>query len=581
MAFIFPEDKADFTAPNGITYSFDGTKWVTKTFNAGGGEAGKESTPYVDWQQFKVIERTDRYDYDPLFDTNPIAQTAWEYQIDILGSGDTGFVNIVDLSDSIKSDIGWYGSMSVSHLRLNKTAAQERIYGSAQVRFKITTELNGVENVEYSCSLPAWESGECSYPSSLAALTQRVSEGEEVQEQIKHAVQEGIEEQNKIKLGLEELQVTKGSVARYKIAGTSIGVAGRDGELYVNNAVAADVGAMSFAPFDLNGQPLKPCNVGDIIELVEAVALATVGEVTRYRIVSGEPQALNVEYLSGTNDFVVDEFQEVYIYPQNEVGASKDYVDAQDATKVSKSGDTMTGALTVQNTVLLSHDDGKKQLKLSPNHSDYFTNIYAYNGGGMRFRVAPENAETDYKTAVSIAYVTHTVDGNTYPVETAVNWLRNPTQPHHAANKAYVDANSGGGGGIKLDLWTYKGPKSDGNSLGDGEFASKKLAGGVLELYLGRRNSRGVFYHPTPANSTAEYYHQVTQSSQNGSPLTITQQDGRCVWFAETKKLIFNKSSANYSVIEAIHYRGAVDLLIEGNQYMLNVPGLIGPVSGW
>ena len=34
MAFIFPEDKADFTAPNGVTYAWDGTKWVTKTFKA-------------------------------------------------------------------------------------------------------------------------------------------------------------------------------------------------------------------------------------------------------------------------------------------------------------------------------------------------------------------------------------------------------------------------------------------------------------------------------------------------------------------------------------------------------------------
>ena len=34
MAFIFPSDKSDFTAPNGITYSWDATdeKWVVKTF---------------------------------------------------------------------------------------------------------------------------------------------------------------------------------------------------------------------------------------------------------------------------------------------------------------------------------------------------------------------------------------------------------------------------------------------------------------------------------------------------------------------------------------------------------------------
>ena len=34
MAFTFPEDKKDFTAANGVTYSWNGEKWVTKTFKA-------------------------------------------------------------------------------------------------------------------------------------------------------------------------------------------------------------------------------------------------------------------------------------------------------------------------------------------------------------------------------------------------------------------------------------------------------------------------------------------------------------------------------------------------------------------
>lgn len=34
MAFTFPEDKNDFTAPNGVTYAWDGVKWRTKTFKA-------------------------------------------------------------------------------------------------------------------------------------------------------------------------------------------------------------------------------------------------------------------------------------------------------------------------------------------------------------------------------------------------------------------------------------------------------------------------------------------------------------------------------------------------------------------
>ena len=34
MAFTFPEDKKDFTAANGVTYSWNGDKWVTKSFKA-------------------------------------------------------------------------------------------------------------------------------------------------------------------------------------------------------------------------------------------------------------------------------------------------------------------------------------------------------------------------------------------------------------------------------------------------------------------------------------------------------------------------------------------------------------------
>ena len=39
MAFIFPEDKADFKAPNGVTYSWDGVKWRTKTYSGAEADA--------------------------------------------------------------------------------------------------------------------------------------------------------------------------------------------------------------------------------------------------------------------------------------------------------------------------------------------------------------------------------------------------------------------------------------------------------------------------------------------------------------------------------------------------------------
>ena len=154
---------------------------------------------------------------------------------------------------------------------------------------------------------------------------------------------------------IEELEVTKGPVARYECKGTSLGIASRNGELYVNSPNAADVTTISFAPFDLNGNPTRPVAAGDIIEFVEDVSTTrNTGEVSRFRVESGDDaQALNVVYLNGANNFAVGEVEDVYIYPQNGENASKEYVDTQDALKVDR---------TTANEVSTAHrikSDGK------------------------------------------------------------------------------------------------------------------------------------------------------------------------------------------------------------------------------
>ena len=166
----------------------DSNQWVEISGGDGSSNGGKESTPFVDWHQFKVIERSSRFDYDPLFDTNPIATTEWQYQIDLTGAG--GFANVEDIPEGILTSIGWYGSMSVSHLRLNKTDDQMGTYPDAMVRFRVFTSLNGVDNEEFSCSLPAWVDGECDYESSVSSLAARVEEGEDKQDEVVAAIQQ-------------------------------------------------------------------------------------------------------------------------------------------------------------------------------------------------------------------------------------------------------------------------------------------------------------------------------------------------------------------------------------------------------
>ena len=142
---------------------------------------------------------------------------------------------------------------------------------------------------------------------------------------------------------IDELGVTKGKVARYTTINLTGSPASRPGDLAVNASDPTAVVLVSFGTEDADGVLTKPMAVGDIIEFVDAVN----GNVSRYRITDADaaPTYVSVEYVSGDNDFVVGEEEQVYIYPQNASGASKDYVDAQDDLKLNLTGGNLSGEL--------------------------------------------------------------------------------------------------------------------------------------------------------------------------------------------------------------------------------------------
>ena len=252
----------------------------------------------------------------------------------------------------------------------------------------------------------------------------------------------------------------------------------------------------------------------------------------------------------------------------NDHAATKGYADE----KLAKTGGTLTGSLNI--------NKGSKpspQLRIAPNSGDnYATNIYAMQNGELRFRSSGTDSEGDHVGSHIV------IQANDDEPTTKIYHVPEPNQPHMAASKEYVDNQlaSGGASGLKLDIWKYKGWNYDKTLLQDGEWCFTDFQD-YTEIYLAQKNSRGQYYHPTSSNSGSEYSYQVTNSGGIGLPMTVMDQSGKNQFFAEPKKFVFNKGTSDYTLIECVKVRKPSAQLVTDADYILNIPGLIGPVAGW
>ena len=407
MAFVFPEDKADFLAPNGVTYSWDGNKWVTKTFKA-------------DESVLEDYVKTDDFEAD---------QTRQD--------------------DDFSAD----------------QTRQDDAFSADQ-----------------------------------AAQDQLIAEN---------------------RRSIEELQVTKGPVSRYECKGTSFFLATRNGELYVNSATAADVTLMSIAAFDLNGNPTRPINTGDIIEFVESATTRSTGQLSRFRITNGaDPQALEVVYLNGNNNFEVGRTEETYIYPQNEETASKEYVDEN---FLPLTGGELSGSLTIKRGESKTHP----QFKFSPNgDTDYATNIYGLEGQ-VRWRTSHTGDEGDHKGSHIV--LDPDVAGNGANPTTKMWKVPLPTSSDMAASKAYVDQEvAAGGGGSSYTLPTASTGTKGGvkaATTGGTYVSCTKMSGEAIGVVESTNTVRGVNYKGQACITT--------DSTPNGS----NYQQGALIFSTSTNSL--------------------------------------------
>ena len=150
---------------------------------------------------------------------------------------------------------------------------------------------------------------------------------------------------------IDDLEVQKGAAANYDCKSTSGSYNARPGEFATDNATASSVTILGLGQEDKSGKLTKTINVGDIIELV-----GPDGSDTRFKVTdaTGALILMAVEFVSGDQGFVLDQQYTIYIYPQNQAAASKDYVDAQDALKLDKAGGTVTGGLITDGPVTIN-----------------------------------------------------------------------------------------------------------------------------------------------------------------------------------------------------------------------------------
>lgn len=274
------------------------------------------------------------------------------------------------------------------------------------------------------------------YPeqSAWAANKEYVDDREQ---EIQNQIDDGLETQQEIISDVETLQnkvqALEGSVIDATWSFEEDSRTPRDGEFGLRSGSTAtsvwtDADSILISTVSLDGAnfTFEKVTVNDVIRIGAADS-----SNAEYKILSiAEPGAYLVEHLrSGGVPSDETEYAFTFLSAFDPAGlASIDYVDAQDALNVSKSGDTVQGPLvfdTNNSIVEVSGDTGsmrRRYLKVRGNNQ---FEIIAY----------PGQDNTGSKTVFKLEANT---DDNP---ELTLNYLKDPTQAGNAVNKRWGDAN--------------------------------------------------------------------------------------------------------------------------------------------
>ena len=563
MAFIFPDDKATFTAPNGITYAWKTDHWVVQKFK-GDHEVYVSPTPPDDPQEGKlwydssssVIELFIYVD-GAWVSATPSSEYALESRIAANEQGirdlwsdqqrqDWEIAGIANRVDALEGVVGEYTYTF-------QTANQQPREGQLSM---LKADMSTTTRWEEAASLmfnPTTLSGDTFDQSEIVTGDViRLHVQGDITMQVSAFEVKVIQNNN----GL--LQIDQ----KIKSVGT-----GMDGATYeVFHLSSFDPSGLATMDYvDAQDELLLPKSGGAMSgELVSKTGTSATNAFsiknqndsnTAFKIWCPGGSGTEVKYVgrNGTAQYFqsYDSSNVEVLTTAKFEYESYNFAAQADVTYGASDAHYFKGNIRADGTITFARGTDKlNQFKISPNGStDYATNIYSLNGGQMRFRTSHTNQEKDNVGSHII------LDSAGGVPETKIYNVVTPTNDRMAANKAYVDAQAGGGGvpigTIVMWLGTYA-PDGwlicDGSSFDTTEYAALHTHLQTIYNYADGKTPDFKGLYPGGAGSAHNnnltsggatrpnvYHSQRTAMPSGGPPHTVNQiPDGSVRTFTAT-----------------------------------------------
>ena len=472
MTFKFPDNKLDFTAANGITYSWDGLKWVVKRFNSTD-EDFVTNDAFTSDQQ-RQDDALVNYVLTDVFTSDQTRQDTY--------TANTYVTNDAFTSDQQRQD----EEQAVQNNQINLLETQIQLLAQAQAigKWKYERNINGssvrppVIKTFYGTHTDGADTV-LSQWSDLRLLMISTTDLNDTQYSFVN-----FEEGDKI-----EILASDGSSACY---GT-----------LTNNPAQPEYGNMIVAVERSNSGPIedkeyivsiyRPGAVsGDVdLETLDGrylvktggnmtghITSKTAGNNSTYAFRvsdSSDTAALDIWVPGGIGKeikYVASNGTKHWFQNYNDSGNVQTTLKLgyQDYRLLGKTGVTYQGTDShrFQGAVHIGRGDQTSQFKISPNSESPVVNIYTLNGGQMRFRTSHTTDEKDYNSHIILLPDENNPQTKIYNVVEA--------GAGSAVPKSYVDEKvAGAGGGVPVGsimIWMN-------SSAPDGWF---KLQGGSFNV---------------------------------------------------------------------------------------------------